>query len=122
MSELKSYHKLIVWQRAKELLLLVYKFTESLPRGEEFGLKSQIRRAIVSVLSNITEGYLKRSGKEKAHFVEIAETSLMEVETQGEICFILGYWDQTEYDQFETKRREVAYLLYQYKKKVSSTL
>jgi len=107
----KGYHSLLVWQRMKELLILVYELTKKLPKTEDFGLRSQIQRAIVSVISNFVEGYLKSSKKEKLHFLEIAETSLMEVEAQGEICFILKYWSSEDYQRFEGKRGEVGYLL-----------
>jgi len=64
---------------------------EKLPKSEDFGLKSQMRRAVVSSISNFVEGYLKKSTKEKLHFMEIAETSLLELEVQSEICLILKY-------------------------------
>ncbi|MEK7188754.1 MAG: four helix bundle protein [Patescibacteria group bacterium] len=114
----KSYHKLIVWQRLRELLVLTYKLTGKLPRSEEFGLISQMRRAVVSVISNLVEGYLKRSKKDKNRFMEIAETSLLELEAQSEICSILGYWSEKEYMDFDKKRSECSYLLYRYKLKL----
>ena len=114
----KGYHKLIIWSRLKEFLKLVYKLVELLPSSENFGLKSQMKRAVVSVISNFVEGYLKRSTKQKLHFLEIAETSLMELEAQGEICYILEYWKETEYEEFDLKRGEVAYLLYRYRIKI----
>lgn len=77
---LKSYHKLIIWQKFKELLLITYDLTEKLPKTEEFNLKSQMRRAIVSVISNFVEGYLKKSKKDKNRFLGISETSLFELE------------------------------------------
>lgn len=76
----KSYHKLIVWQKLKELLIITYKSTEILPKSEDFGLRPQMRRAAVSGMSNFVEGYLKRSLKDKIRFIEIAETSLLELE------------------------------------------
>lgn len=115
----KSYHKLLLWQKMKELLLLTYKLVDKLPRGEEFGLKSQMRRGIVSVISNFVEGYLKRSTKEKLHFMEISETSLLELEVQSEICLILKYWNQEDYFEFDKKRSEVGYFLFRYKGKLS---
>lgn len=115
----KGYHKLIVWQRLKELLLITYRLIESLPKSEDFGLKSQMRRAIVSVLSNLVEGYLKKSTKEKLHFLEIAETSLLELEAQSEICLLLSYWNQNSYEEFEEKRSECSFLLYRYKSSIS---
>lgn len=60
----KSYHKLLVWQKLRELLLLTYQLTNLLPKSEEFGLKPQMRRAVVSSISNFVEGYLKASTKE----------------------------------------------------------
>ncbi|MBI4990945.1 four helix bundle protein [Candidatus Gottesmanbacteria bacterium] len=110
----KGYHKLLLWQRFKEFIKLVYFLTEKLPKDEEFGLKPQMKRAIVSVISNFVEGYLKTSMKEKIRFNEIAKTSLQELEAQGEICLILGYWTMDDYDRFDEKRGEVAYLLFRY--------
>ncbi|HCM37238.1 MAG: S23 ribosomal protein [Candidatus Roizmanbacteria bacterium GW2011_GWC2_41_7] len=114
----KSYHKLIIWQKFKELLIITYQLTEKLPKSEDFGLKSQMRRAMVSVISNFVEGYLKRSVKEKLHFMEISETSLLELEAQSEICLILNYWPEDEYLHFDKKRSEAGYFLYRYKSKL----
>ncbi len=115
----KSYHKLIIWQKFRELLLQTYKLTDKLPESENFGLKSQMRRAIVSVLSNFVEGYLKKSAKEKLHYMEIAETSLLELEAQTEICLMLNYINQSEYAQLDKIRGAAAYFLYRYRSKVS---
>ncbi len=114
----KGYHKLILWQRMRELLLFTYKLTELLPKSELFGLTSQMRRAAVSVLSNFVEGYMKKSNKEKLHFMEISGTSLLELEAQSEICLMLQYWTETQYEEFDKKRSEVGYLLYQYCSKI----
>ena len=115
----KGYHKLIIWQKFRELLLQTYKLTDRLPASEDFGLKSQMRRAVVSVLSNFVEGYLKKSTKEKLHFMEISETSLFELEAQSEICLMLSYIKQNEYEEFENKRKEAGFFLYRYKYKIS---
>jgi len=104
--------------RLKELLVITYKLVNQLPKSEEFGLKSQMKRAIVSVLSNFVEGYLKSSRKEKAYYMETAETSLMELKAQGEICLLLNFWSESDLERFENKRKECAYLLYRYKAKV----
>jgi four helix bundle protein len=111
----KGYHKLLIWQRLKEFVKLVYLLTTKLPTSEEFGLKSQMRRATVSVLSNFVEGYLKTSRKHKISYLEISFTSLQELEAQAEICLILNYWSDEDYENFEEKRREVAFLLFRYK-------
>lgn len=114
----KSYHKLIVWQKLKELLLITYKLTENLPKSEDFGLRPQMRRASVSGISNFVEGYLKRSLKDKIRFMEIAETSLLELEAQSEICLMLSYWKDSEYLEFDKKRSEASYFLYRYKSSI----
>lgn len=106
--------------RMRELLLLTYALTNNLPKSEEFGLKSQMRRAVVSVISNFVEGYLKRSSKEKIHFMDISETSLLELEAQSEICLILKYWAENNCHAFDAKRSEVAFLLFRYKSQIIS--
>jgi len=115
----KSYHKLIVWQKLRDLVVLTYKFTSPLPRIEDFGLKSQMQRAAVSALSNFIEGYLKRSNKEKLHYMEIAATSLLELEAQSEVCLILKYWKEDEYQEYDKLRSEAAYFIFRYKSKIT---
>lgn len=111
----KSYHKLILWQKLKELLKITYELTEKLPKSEEFGLKSQMRRAVVSVISNFVEGYMKKSIKEKHHYMEISETSLLELEAQSEVCMMLGYFKEIEFEILDNKRGEAGYFLYRYR-------
>lgn len=115
----KGYHKLLVWQKMRELLLLTYQLTTKLPKTEDFGLISQMRRAIVSVISTFVEGYLKSSRKEKLHYLEMSETSLLELEAQSEICSALQYWSETDYQIFDKKRGEVGFLLFRYKSRLS---
>lgn len=91
-----------------------------MPKSEEFGLKSQMRRAVVSVMSNFVEGYMKRSIKEKVHYMEISETSLLELEAQSEISLMLKYWTEKEYGEFDKKRSEAGYFLFRYKSKIGS--
>lgn len=114
----KSYHKLIVWQRMMELLKLTYELTKLLHEDEKFGLTSQMRRAAVSVISNFVEGYAKESKQEKRHFLEISDTSLLELEAQSEICLELGYWIETDFERFDKKRAEVSFLLRRYRQSI----
>ena len=79
---LQSYRELVVWQRAMELVLLVYRLTEGFPKREIYGLAAQLRRAGVSVPSNIAEGYGRGSRREYVQFLAIAQRSLKELETQ----------------------------------------
>ena len=79
---LQSYRELLVWQKAIELALVAYQMTEQFPKREIYGLASQIRRAGVSIPSNIAEGYGRGSRKEYLQFLSIAQGSLKELETQ----------------------------------------
>lgn len=90
----KGYHKLIVWQRARELVTLIYQLTESFPKAEEFGLKGQIRRAAVSVVLNIVEGYRRSTTKDYLHFLNTANGSLSELEAALEICLDLKFYQK----------------------------
>lgn len=114
MFEERGFKKLIVWKRMQEFVLLVYQLTEGFPKSEMFGLQGQMRRAVVSILSNFVEGYLKRSVKEKLQFLERSQTSLQELIGQAEVCLTLGYFTNEQYEEFEKKRGEVGYLLYRY--------
>lgn len=78
----KGYKDLIVWQKSVDLVCLVYEVTKTFPKEEIYGLASQIRRAAVSVPSNIAEGQARRSTAEFRYFLSIARGSLAEVETQ----------------------------------------
>lgn len=117
----KGYHKLILWTKFRELLSITYELTGIISKSEDFGLISQMRRAIVSVISNFVEGYLKVSKKEKLHFLETSNTSLMEVEGQSEVCLMLKYWNQTDYEKFDKKRSEAGYFLHQYIKSLKNS-
>jgi four helix bundle protein len=74
----RSFRDLVVWQKAHEFVLAVYRLTESFPDREKFGLSHQMRRAAVSIPANIAEGFGKRSRAEKARFLNIAEGPLEE--------------------------------------------
>lgn len=92
----KPHKKLDLWKNAIELVLQVYEVTKSFPREEEFGLKSQLRRAAVSVPSNISEGLTRATRKDKLHFLNIAQGSLSELDAQLEISQRLTYIDEQQ--------------------------
>lgn len=96
-----SYQKLEVWQLAKKFCIKIYKLTSEYPKDEKFGLISQINRAAVSITSNIAEGNSRSSNKEKAHFVEIAYGSLMEVACQLEISRELNFISKQQWEDVE---------------------
>jgi four helix bundle protein len=87
----RSYKDLLAWQQAMDLVTATYRSTSVFPADERFGLTSQLRRAAVSVPSNIAEGQGRLSEKEFRHFLGQARGSLMEVETQIQIAQNLGY-------------------------------
>ncbi len=95
----KNYRDLRVWQSGMDLVVLVYEISEKFPSKEMYGLTSQIRRAAVSVPSNIAEGHTRESTKEYLHHLSIAHASLAEVETQIEIAFRLTYCNQEGRDR-----------------------
>jgi len=83
---IKSYKDLIVWQKGYELVKLVYKITSGLPQSEIYALQSQIRRAVVSIVSNIAEGNSRKTTKDYSHFLNMAYGSAAELETQLFLC------------------------------------
>jgi len=82
MPYIKSYKELIVWQKSIQLVTKIYLLTRDFPKSEQYGLVSQMRRSVISIPSNIAEGYGRKSSKEYAQFYSIAYGSGMELETQ----------------------------------------
>ena len=92
---MKDYRELIVWQKAMDLVEAIYRTTARFPKEELYGLTSQIRRAAVSIPSNIAEGQARNTTRDFLHFLAIAYGSLKEVETQVLIAERLGYIDES---------------------------
>jgi four helix bundle protein len=90
--DMRSYKDLLVWQKSMGLAEYTYHLTSSLPKGEEFGLKSQMRRAAVSIPSNIAEGKSRSHYREFLQFLYVAMGSLAELETQFELAKRLVSW------------------------------
>jgi len=91
-----GYQGLKIWQKAMDLVVLIYDFTKKLPKEELYGLSGQMRRAVTSIPSNIAEGYEKESNKELSHFLTISRGSKAELETQLLICVKVGYLIETD--------------------------
>ena len=89
--KVKSYEELVVWQKAMELTKRVYALQKNLPKEEVYALGDQIRRAAVSIPSNIAEGFGRESDKDFKHFLSIARGSLFETKTQLQLADCLGY-------------------------------
>ena len=88
--KVKSYEELLAWQKAMLLAKIVYGVQKQLPKDEVYGLGDQIRRAVVSVPSNIVEGFGRETDKDFKHFLSIARGSLYETKTQLELAESLG--------------------------------
>ena len=92
----RDYRELIVWQKAMDLVIEVYRLTRGFPREELYGLTNQIRRAAVSIPSNIAEGQARKSTAEFRNFLSFAQGSRAEVETQLAIAMRLNYTTDAE--------------------------
>jgi len=105
------YQDLIAWQKAKQLATAIYRVTESFPKTEVYGLTSQLRRAAVSVPSNIAEGQGRLTKGEFCHFLGLARGSLLELETQLAIALDLGIVGEGEHKRLQEMSEEVCRIL-----------
>lgn len=96
MKKIKTFKDLIAWQKAMKIVEIIYKLTGKFPDNEKFGIVSQIRRAAISIPSNIAEGFGRQSTKDYVRFLQIALGSLYEMQTQTEISFRLGFITENE--------------------------
>jgi four helix bundle protein len=108
---IKSHRDLIVWQKAMDLAVSVYRETDHFPKTEIYGLTSQARRAAVSVPANIAEGQGRRLAGEYIHFLGNARGSLLELDTHLEIAFRLDFLDASVHSALAEKLAEVRKLL-----------
>jgi four helix bundle protein len=106
-----KYQELIVWQRAMELAVEVYRVSRTFPKEEVYGLTSQMRRAAVSVPSNVAEGQGRLNPKEFRQFLGQARGSLLEVETQVELAHRLGFLSEVDLRALMQRTQEVLRLL-----------
>lgn len=109
--QVKCYTDLIVWQKAMDLVQQVYQATKAFPKEEIYGLTNQVRRAAVSIPSNIAEGQARQSTAEFNNFLSIARGSLAEVETQLLIAARLNYLSQEQMIPIMALHQEVSKML-----------
>jgi len=109
--KVKTYQELIVWQKAMDLIASVYKVSRTFPREEVYALTSQIRRAAVSIASNIAEGQGRRTTSDFLRHLSIAYGSLLETETQLLIAKRLRYLGNTNLEEVMNQTAEVGRLL-----------
>lgn len=106
-----SYKNLEAYKESKSLVKIVYKLLKQFPKEEQYALCDQLRRAVISVPSNLAEGSGRTSARDQAHFLEMAFGSLMEVDCQIDIAQELGYISIIELDAVSKQIRQVAALL-----------
>jgi four helix bundle protein len=109
------YHDLLVWQKAHELAIEIYRVTKDFPKSEVYALTNQLRRAATSVPANIVEGNTKRSAKDKSRFLETARGSLAETEYFIELSKELGYVKR-DISMTESLIKQTGILLWKFQK------
>ena len=115
-----SYKNLNVYIKSKELVKQIYELLKKFPKEEQFALSDQLRRAVISVPSNIAEGSGRTSAKDQAHFFEMAFGSLMEVDCQMDIAQDLSYVSSEEHEDVSKQISQVAALLSGMRRKILS--
>ena len=108
---MKTFKDIIAWQKGYRLTLLIYKYTAHFPQCEEFGLRSEMRRASVSYISNIAEGFKKRSKKESLHYYNRSQCSLEEIKCQSMVSHDLNYFSINEFNEIDSLSDECGKLL-----------
>ncbi|PRZ02142.1 four helix bundle protein [Marinilabilia salmonicolor] len=111
MKKFNSFKDLLVWQKSMNLTVAAYSSIKKLPQIENFGLISQMQRSVVSVPSNIAEGYGRNQTRDFIRFLQISMGSLYELQTQMEICYRQAYIKKKEYDNFDHDSVEIAKML-----------
>ena len=110
-----NYKKLTIWLRAKELVKVVYLISEKFPDSERFGITSQIRRAIVSVVLNTVEGSGRNSSKDFSHFLNMAYTSLLEVECLMILSVDLNFVNEGDIVKEQKEIEELLKMIYAFR-------
>ncbi|MCX6355748.1 MAG: four helix bundle protein [Candidatus Aureabacteria bacterium] len=116
---MKTFRDLKAWERAHGLVLEIYKVTKDFPPDERFGLSAQIRRSAASIPTNIVEGFKRRSDREFAHFLNIADASLEETKYHIILASDLGYIDRGKSDKLTVICDEVGKMLNGLQKKLN---
>ena len=113
-----NFKELKFWQKAVDLSVIIYKTTATFPLEEKFGLVSQLRRATISIASNIAEGASRNGDKEFLHFLSISTGSAYEIETQLIIANKLEYLQEAELEKLLVSVTEIQKMIYSFSKKI----
>lgn len=116
MTAIRTWRELKVWQKAHKLVLLTYKLTARFPSEEKYGLTSQMRRAAVSIASNIVEGFKRRTVRDSLNFYNTADASLEELKYQYLLACDLSYLSKENRDSANQVMDEVGMMLYAWAK------
>jgi four helix bundle protein len=109
--EIKSHKDLVVWQKSVQLSIVIYRLTDDFPAREVYSLASQMRRAVISIPSNIAEGKSRGTRKDFSHFLHMAYGSASELETQLLIAKQLDFCGDTKFDGANSLLTEVSKML-----------
>lgn len=107
----RRFEDLIAWQRARRLTSDIYRISRDADFARDFGLRDQIRRAAVSVMSNIAEGFERNRQGEFHQFLSIAKASCGELRAQLYVAFDVGYLDQISFDRLQSQAEEVSRII-----------
>ena len=114
-----NFKELAIWQKGMNVVMECYKITSHFPKEEQFNLTNQLRRAAVSVPSNISEGSSRKSDKDFSRFLQISLGSLFELETQLILSEKLGYLESQRFNEMENQISELQRMIYGFSTKLS---
>ena len=112
MPTFKRFEDIIAWQKARQITNEVYQVTKDGEFARDFGLRDQIRRASVSIMANIAEGFARRSDKDFAHFLNIARSSTAEVQSHLYLAVDQGYIEQNEFEEIYNQLEEESKMIF----------
>jgi len=117
---IKTFRDLKVWSKAHELVLEMYKISKDFPREERYGLVAQLRRSASSIPTNIVEGFKRKSKKDYAHFINIADGSSEETKYHIILAKNLGYIKENDFEILNGSCDEIGKMLYSFHKKLTT--
>ena len=115
-----NYLELKIWQRSRELVKSIYQLTESFPGSQKYGLTNQMQRAAISIPSNIAEGAGRNSSKDFMRFLDIANGSAFELETQLFLCSDLGYTKISQVENIISELKEIQKMIFKFRESLDS--
>ncbi|HBR57037.1 MAG TPA: four helix bundle protein [Blastocatellia bacterium] len=116
MGTIKRFEDILAWQKARQITNSIYKITTSDEFSKDFGLKEQIRRASVSIMANIAEGFARRSDKDFANFLNISRSSAAEVQSHLYVALDQNYIQQNNFDKIYFELEEVSKMIFSFAK------